>query len=377
MAHLIQVPIFQPANPAQVTLAEWTAYETLVNATDFQLQVALTIIILQHVHPALPPEFLAPPTTSTQRLQAANLATAHLHTVRLQLVMAQNQAALNLAHAQAMPHPPPVPAAPARIKMAPPAKYDGKAHKANTFLAECDNYYVLNPMANDQQIRFALQYIEGDRDNWKKNQLHLLTLAQPPAHFATWDAFKAEFRLRFTDPQEREKAASLLLHGRISQTTSVRNFIDQIQEQCDKAGYLDPAQRIDFVKVGLKPKVARAMAVHTHATYQDFVRLAVTIDKDLQRIKEKERGWRKPLGSGSSKPESKGSEKPKADNSKYKLSDEDKKEHIDGHLCFKCHKPGHGSKECKNPQMVYSEVRKVASIEGKEKGIDEDFSDSD
>jgi len=376
MAHLIQVPIFQPANPAQVTLAEWMAYKTLVNATDFQLQVALTVIVLQHVHPALPPEFLTPPTTSTQRLQAANLATAHLHTVRLQLVMAQNQAALNLAHTQAMPHPPPVPAAPARIKTAPPAKYDGKAHKANTFLAEWDNYYVLNPMADDQRIRFALQYIEGDRDNWKKNQLHLLTLAQPLAHFATWDAFKAEFWLQFANPQEREKATSLLLHGRISQTTSVRNFIDQIQEQCDKAGYLDPAQQINFVKVGLKPEVTRAMAGHTHATYQDFVWLAVMIDKDLQRIKEKERGWRKPLGSGLSKPESKGSEKPKADNSKYKLSDEDKKEHIDGHLCFKCHKTGHGSKECKNLRTVYSEVKKVASIEGKEKGIDEDFSDS-
>jgi len=376
MAHLIQVPIFQPANPAQITLAEWTAYEALVNATNFQLQVALTVIIPQHIHPALPPEFLAPPTTSTQRLQAANLATAHLHTVCLQLVMAQNQAALNLAHAQAMPQPPPVPVAPARIKTAPPAKYDSKAHKANTFLEECDNYYILNPMAGDQQIQFALQYIEEEGDNWKKNQLHLLTLAQPPAHFATWDAFKAEFRLCFADPQEREKATSLLLHRRITQTTSVRNFIDQIQEQCDKAGYLDLAQWIDFVKVGLKPEVARAMVGHTHTTYQDFVQLAVTIDKDLQRIKEKERGWRKPLGSGLSKLESKGSEKPKADNSKYKLSNKEKKEHIDRHLCFKCHKPRHGSKECKSPQTVYSEVKKVASIEGKVKGIDEDFSDS-
>ena len=82
------------------------------------------------------------------------------------------------------------------------------------------------------------------------------------------------------------------------------------------------------------------------------------------------------MGSGLSKPESKGGKKPKADNSKYKLSDEEKKEHIDGHLCFKCHKPRPGSKECKNPRMVYSEVKKVASIEGKEKGIDEDFSDS-
>ena len=83
------------------------------------------------------------------------------------------------------------------------------------------------------------------------------------------------------------------------------------------------------------------------------------------------------MGSGLSKPESKGSEKLKADNLKYKLSNKEKKEHINRHLCFKCHKPGHGSKECKSPWTVYLEVKKVASIEGKEKGIDEDFSDSD
>jgi len=240
MAHLIQIPVFQPANPAQITGVEWLAYKTLVNTTNFQLQLALTMVIPQYIHLALRPEFLLPPTIPTQRLQAVNLVMAHLNTILLQLVVAQHQAALNLAHTQAMPQPPPVPAAPARIKMVPPAKYDGKLHRANTFLVECDNYYVLNPMANDQRIRFALQYMEGDTDNWKKNQLNLLAQAQPPAHFALWNDFKTEFCLHFTDPQEREKAAALLLNRKVTQTTSVRSFIDHIQEQCDKARYLDP-----------------------------------------------------------------------------------------------------------------------------------------
>jgi len=118
------------------------------------------------------------------------------------------------------------------------------------------------------------------------------------------------------------------------------------------------------------------MAGHTHATYQDFVCLVVTIDEDLQQVKEKERMYKKPSGSSSSKPESKGGDKSKSNNSKYKLSEEEKKEHIDRHLCFKCHKPGHGLKDCRNPQMVYSKVKKVASIETKEKDISKDFSDS-
>ena len=68
------------------------------------------------------------------------------------------------------------------------------------------------------------------------------------------------------------------------------------------------------------------------------------------------------------------------DNSKFKLTNEEKKEHMDGHLCFKCHKPRHGSKDCKNPWTVYSKVRKVAEVkvkEDKDKIEEEDFSDCD
>jgi len=44
------------------------------------------------------------------------------------------------------------------------------------------------------------------------------------------------------------------------------------------------------------------------------------------------------------------------------------------------HKPRHGSKDCKNPQTIYSEVQKVVEIKGKEdkdKIEEEDFSDCD
>ena len=46
---------------------------------------------------------------------------------------------------------------------------------------------------------------------------------------------------------------------------------------------------------------------------------------------------------------------------------------MDNNLCFKCHKKGHSSKECKGQRAVYSEVKgkaKVANVETKEKPAD-------
>jgi len=83
------------------------------------------------------------------------------------------------------------------------------------------------------------------------------------------------------------------------------------------------------------------------------------------------------LGSSSSKTSK---DKPCVDNSKYKLTNKEKKEHMDRHLCFKCHKPGHRSKDCKSPQTIYSEVQKVTEVkvkEDKDKIKEEDFSDCD
>jgi hypothetical protein len=48
----------------------------------------------------------------------------------------------------------------------------------------------------------------------------------------------------------------------------------------------------------------------------------------------------------------------RTDNSKFKLSDEEKKEHAEQNLCFKCHKKGHSSKDCKGKRTVYTDFKK-------------------
>jgi hypothetical protein len=64
---------------------------------------------------------------------------------------------------QLNPPPPPVPAPPmACLKVALPNQFSGTITSAHTFLEECDNYFVLNQMGEEQKIRFTLQLLTGD-----------------------------------------------------------------------------------------------------------------------------------------------------------------------------------------------------------------------
>jgi len=112
-------------------------------------------------------------------------------------------------------------------------------------------------MNNVQQICFTLQLIQGDGEGWKCNQLGLISQVVPPAHLATWATFIVEFNLCFVDPKEHKKAAALLNHGKVVQTTSVRNFIDLVQEKCDLAHYNNVGMRQDIIEARLKLDLAR------------------------------------------------------------------------------------------------------------------------
>jgi len=110
---------------------------------------------------------------------------------------------------------------------------------------------------------------------------------------------------------------------------------------------------MDIIESGLKVDLARAIAGRNFATYQDYIRALISTNEALQQLCTKDQ--KKSFGSGNSVASGSGSakldnkDKPCVDNSKYKLTDKEKKEHMDRHLWFKCHKPSHSSKDCKNP----------------------------
>ena len=118
---------------------------------------------------------------------------------------------------QPAPAPPLAPAArPVRYKIAMPAKYDGTPSHCLDFLAECENYFVMNPMTDAQQVRFTLQLLEKGMDMWKRTSL--LALAGQPVWGLNWDNFRTHFEGRFCDKNEHRKAVHDLMSGALKQT---------------------------------------------------------------------------------------------------------------------------------------------------------------
>jgi hypothetical protein len=155
------------------------------------------------------------------------------------------------------------------------------------------------------------------------------------------------------------------MNNKVIQITSVREFVNKVHNMCQKVGWANEQQWRDVVMNGLKREVTLALARRFPRQWDDFVLAVEQTDEDLQRLKERERLTKKMTPSVS-----RDKKEAKPNLSKYWLSDSEQKEHVDGNLCFKCHKKGHSSKECKGTRTVYSKYRKsqaqVSNVETKD-----------
>jgi len=256
-------------------------------------------------------------------------------------------------------------------------------------MRSCENYFILNRMTEEEQVWFALQLIEGDADYWKEMAFTDLDNPMPPLWADDWDLFRTHFESRFHDRQEQERAEHILATGKLVQVASASDFIDKVRDTCQKAGWNNPAQWRGIIHIGLKKEITAALAGRMPRQWDQFVDAVIDADEDLQHARNEEKKAAKKTTPYTSTSTSTSKDPARPNLSKYKLSDEERKEHVDGGLCFKCHKKGHGSKECKSERTVYKEFKakkaQVANVETKaettakieEVSEEKDFAESD
>jgi hypothetical protein len=220
---MAQIPIFTPTDITCPTNQEWGQYQTDVD--NFFNQQEAIILGADPNAPvkAAPVAFTINPTDPTGRFNAAMRVTQWLANVQQEANAVLAATAAPLAQAGAPPGTPTmaqlmqmmiqvqqhqlnVQPGPRPIKTPMPNKFDGTPSKARTFLNACENYFVLNPMAANHRVRFALALMEGKAEYWTCTSLDSLKSTNPPAWENNWHLFKRHFNLRFGDRRERDRA---------------------------------------------------------------------------------------------------------------------------------------------------------------------------
>ena len=232
-----QLPTFQIppaviiADPDDPTRAEIVAYRTQV--TQWNTNVLTQLAVCNPNHGYAVPYPNDPPVNADQAARVARLQEIRQYVNGLFPIYGAGYAALAQAIAAGNQPGPAVAAPPPRPpKTALPEKFIGKsAAAARHFLRQCENYASICPFSSPaQEIRWILQLMEGDARHWRDEQLTQCRLVPPPVHLTDRVQFEAEFRARWMDPYESEKALDRIIKGEIFQRTSVKAYNDQFNE---------------------------------------------------------------------------------------------------------------------------------------------------
>ena len=145
---------------------------------------------------------------------------------------------------------------------------------------------------DEERIRWTLQLMEGEAAQWRDEMLSGFDAVIPPQHCIDRDDFQREFRLRWEDPYEANKATIKLMGGTLNQTTSVKKYNDLFNGYLDLSPY-DGANGmvLDAYERGLKYEVLNgAMAQRNpNMTFAEIQRLMVQVDETQQRFKNRSR----------------------------------------------------------------------------------------
>lgn len=292
-----QLPNFQPppvavmADPTDPTRVEIVAYRALVTQWNTTVLNQLAICNPQHGYAVAYPN--DPPVNADQAARLARLQEIRQYVDGLFPIYAAGYAALAQAIAAGNQPGPAVAAQnPRPPKTALPEKFAGKSPTAaRHFLQQCENYAAICPFATpDKEIRWMLQLLEGEASHWASEQQAQYRLAVPPAHLTDLALFVEEFKARWTDPFEAEKALDRILKGHIIQRTSVKSYNDQFNEALSLTTQTGAdATILRSYETGLKSTVRQAAGIaliaNPNINFHDRQMLMVRLDETIMQTR--------------------------------------------------------------------------------------------
>ena len=220
-----------------------------------------------------------------------------------------------------------------------PSKFDGKPYNVEPFLQRVKNYFIATGnggTADQQKIAFAISCMEGNSIRWWID-LHHIEQADAATkgsnRFSTWEDFKKALKTAFPDYNSHAHAYDQFIEL-VQGKTLTSTFIAKMKTLAARAKQRDEKNEANLIlqfKRALRPNLLRQILSHTPlpTNIQGWYDLASTLDAQQR-------------GAGTHyKPTGRGSGQLDEPMDIDRMSQEERKRHVEGGLCFRCHKKGH------------------------------------
>ena len=230
------------------------------------------------------------------------------------------------------------------VKIRAPPDFTGERAKAKQFISSCELYFAVNGSIYDtdtKKVAFALSFMTGGAAAaWKEQKLTLYAATTPA--WPTWATFKTDFTSAFSAVSDEATAKNELKV--MYQDGPVDDYIAKFRDIIGRSGITQEEAKIEYFLDGLQKEIIDHIFHMTTVptTIETMYTAAATAYQQLQRAKTLTGRTRERLGATASM---KKEVNPAIQVNVRKLTTEERNRHMKEGLCFRCHNPGHRSKD--------------------------------
>jgi hypothetical protein len=242
------------------------------------------------------------------------------------------------------------------VKLNDPKPFTGKRDEIGKFLRDTGLHIAVNDHiynTNIKKIAFVLSFMtEGDAASWKEEFLESKAKTPGPIDLGTYTQFLTELEEAFKPYDAPGDALEEIKTIRIG-NNSAEDHVAQFKMLVTKAGLAESSMLIDAFRETLRiPLQKQILNLETQpTTLAEWYKAAIALDNKYRRIQRIIGRSNPDMNKGKKREE----EPRRRWNFQKKdpnamdidaLTVEQREEHMRKGLCFKCHKPGHRTREC-------------------------------